>query len=247
MKPSKVFQFVNTAEVPEEVSLKKFDEKLRESTLNIPGYLNHTFPLYREVKYWPGATNDGDKNELVYRFGEGARGEIRFDRKANLTLRMELNDRDGLSLKLLLEEIIAFCVYFNRAIRLLGCSGEFRLSVALEGMPGFPVNYEELPEEDALPQFSNWGIPDEIVEEATSKPFNLPGSADVYVLASKEIASISELLAGLAFNVVGDRFDPMKGRSSDRLRLDSKRISTLATKLSQEIYNGLANAPKKRR
>ena len=68
MKPTKIFQFVNTAEDPEKASLMKFDEALRESTFNIPGYLNHTFPLYRDVKHWPGASSDGDKNELVYRF-----------------------------------------------------------------------------------------------------------------------------------------------------------------------------------
>ncbi len=247
MKPTKVFQFVNDAELPKVVSLKKLDDAVRASTFKLPGYMIHTFPFYREVDSWPGAVGEGDKNELVYRFGEGSRGEIRFDTKCNFAIRTELQDQEGIYLKLLLEEILGFYTYFNRIIRLAGVKGMFRLSVALEGMQSLQVNYSELPESPGLAQMSAWALPDdEIIQVSATSTFSFPG-LDVLVSASTELESIVELLVDLAFNVSAIRYDPKKGRFPDRLRLDKATAVAVAAKLSQGIYTALPDEPKKKR
>ena len=242
MRPIKLFQFVNVAESPKQVGLRKFDDAVRSSTFKLPAYLNRVFPLYRELKDWPGATSDGDKNELVYRVGEGARGEIRFDTKCNLAIRMELSDRDVLPLKVLLEEMLAFRVFFNRVIVAYGNKGDFQFTAALEGMHAIPIFYNELTVEGGWENFANWSLPEGEMIEATSEVFSFPGS-DILVHNSVELNVISEMLIELAFNIVGTRFDPLRGPSPDRLRLDRNGVTRVAAELSQSIYSNLPDHP----
>ena len=237
MKPTKLFQFVNVADNPKTVGLRKLDDAVRSGTFKLPGYLAHPFPLFREVKDWPGTTSDGDKDEIVYKFGEGAKGEIRFDTRCNLSLRMELSDRDVLSLKILLEEMLASQAYFNRVLRAADCEGNFRFTVALEDLHSIPIFFNELISGEDHRSFSNWNLPEGEIFDV-SGDFVFP-RADDLTRDSIEIKTTSEMLVDLAFNVAGTKFDPLKGPSPDRLRLDRGAVANVATKLSEAICNSL--------